>query len=117
MSRPTPYLFDVLASTVRMMRLAVLGPDERAMRWVRFDVTGLTEKRLWWVAHAMSASPATVAVFRSEDGRWLFTHTMLATERERLDFVRDTVTRFTLRGGDVARVVGEEEHWPGERAP
>jgi hypothetical protein len=95
---PLAFLLDLVVSTIQMMATALAGVRLDELRWIAFDVRGVSTRRLWWVATVLSISPASVAVCGSEDGRWLYVHTLMDSDAQRRAFASALVRAAGLRG-------------------
>lgn len=69
------FFLEVVVSNLRVMRMA-LRRDARKLRgrFIRYDVTGLTDFEVLLIAQCIGLSPGTMAADRSEDGRHLILH-------------------------------------------
>jgi len=98
---PLAFLLDLLVSTAQMMATALVGVRLDELRWIAFDVRGVSARRLWWISTMVSISPASVAVCGSDDGRWLYVHTLIDTDAQRRAFARALVRSAGLGGAHL----------------
>ena len=84
--RAAVYVWDLLMSTLRVMLTGLKGADSSHTDWVYLYVRGASERYVWFMSHMISMSPSTIAVIRSEDGDWLYVHTLFGTNEDMQGF-------------------------------
>lgn len=77
------YFIYILVKANLQIAMAVMRPRmQLAPRFVRYDVSGMSELQITTLANAMTLTPGTLAVDVYPDQRYLYVHCMFAGDRE-----------------------------------
>lgn len=93
------YFIRILIIANWQVAVEALRPNGRqSPRMVRYDVTGMTDLQITFLANAITLTPGTLVVDISDDRRLLYVHCMFGADREASIRELDDLRHRLLRG-------------------